>query len=330
MSARDEIASRLWWSVPSADNAEAKAVTEQMLDAYRAEVLAEAANKFDTYDWALLTGKQVASLIRDTGPAAGKDTREGESTQAAPDADRIVAYRNVIRRGLLLCREHGNALQGSIPLTSEELPEGGICTDCGRDVLIAPDPFVPRTERERWVDIADALNAAAAAGMPVGINTEGILTDHNAWAVVWNREQERWEVGGYDDEPPAEAPDPDRWLNCSRTRPSCPNAERARYAIERGWTQDGRAGDWLCTEHAPGAQAATDDGNAPTTIHRRTQYGVVTPDDDPQAPYLATYRDRPQAAAVAVDYPGSRIVQRTVTTATSPWAVVAEGGEPRG
>lgn len=42
MSARDEIACRLWLAVPSDDDAEAKAKTEQMLDAYRAEVLAEA------------------------------------------------------------------------------------------------------------------------------------------------------------------------------------------------------------------------------------------------------------------------------------------------
>lgn len=42
MSAREWIADRLWWSVPSKDNAEAKAITEQKLDAYRCEVLAEA------------------------------------------------------------------------------------------------------------------------------------------------------------------------------------------------------------------------------------------------------------------------------------------------
>lgn len=41
MNARQNIASLLWWSVPSSDNDEAKARTEQMLDAYRDEVLAE-------------------------------------------------------------------------------------------------------------------------------------------------------------------------------------------------------------------------------------------------------------------------------------------------
>jgi len=60
--------------------------------------------------------------------------------------------------------------------------------------------FVPRTERSYWVDIAEALNAAHAAGMPVGIDLDGTLTDHNAWSVVWDRAAERWSVAGYEDE----------------------------------------------------------------------------------------------------------------------------------
>ncbi|KOU17063.1 hypothetical protein [Streptomyces sp. WM6349] len=44
-TARQEIAARLWMCVPSADDYEAKARPEQMLDAYRAEVLAEAADE---------------------------------------------------------------------------------------------------------------------------------------------------------------------------------------------------------------------------------------------------------------------------------------------
>ncbi|MFJ8538108.1 hypothetical protein [Streptomyces sp. NPDC093591] len=42
MSARAKIADLLWWKVPSANDAEAKAGAEEMLDAYRDEVLAEA------------------------------------------------------------------------------------------------------------------------------------------------------------------------------------------------------------------------------------------------------------------------------------------------
>lgn len=64
----------------------------------------------------------------------------------------------------------------------------------------ADQPFVPRTEREYWVAIADALNTAESVGMPVGIDLDGTLTDHRTWSVVWNREAERWEVAGYDDD----------------------------------------------------------------------------------------------------------------------------------
>lgn len=57
------------------------------------------------------------------------------------DAD-VVAYRNPDRPGVLLCREHGKGWAGLTKLTSEDLPDGGICTygrpseaECGRDVL---------------------------------------------------------------------------------------------------------------------------------------------------------------------------------------------------
>ncbi|MEV8042405.1 hypothetical protein AB0P02_00990 [Streptomyces griseoluteus] len=60
--------------------------------------------------------------------------------------------------------------------------------------------FVPQTERSYWVAIADALNAAHAVGMPVGIDLDGTLTDHRGWSVVWDRQAERWTVAGYDDE----------------------------------------------------------------------------------------------------------------------------------
>lgn len=62
------------------------------------------------------------------------------------------------------------------------------------------EPGVPRTERSYWVDIAAALNAAEAAGMPVCIDLDGTLTDHNTWSVVWDRTAEQWTVAGYDDD----------------------------------------------------------------------------------------------------------------------------------
>jgi hypothetical protein len=69
-----------------------------------------------------------------------------------------------------------------------------------------PEAFVPRTERSYWVAIAEALNAAHSAGMPVGIDLDGTLTDRNAWSVVWDRAAERWTVDGYEDDA---APGPD-------------------------------------------------------------------------------------------------------------------------
>lgn len=57
-------------------------------------------------------------------------------------AEGVVAYRRPDRAGELLCREHGYPWFGE-PLTSDDLPDGGICTygrggwgKCGRDVLI--------------------------------------------------------------------------------------------------------------------------------------------------------------------------------------------------
>lgn len=59
---------------------------------------------------------------------------------------------------------------------------------------------VPRTELSYWQAIADALNAAESAGMPVGIDLDGTLTDHNAWSVIWDRDAKRWALAGYDSE----------------------------------------------------------------------------------------------------------------------------------
>ncbi|WP_030407481.1 hypothetical protein [Streptomyces albus] len=62
------------------------------------------------------------------------------------------------------------------------------------------DAGATRTERSYWVAIAEALNAAVAAGLPIGIDLDGTITDRNAWSVVWDRDRKRWAVAGYDDE----------------------------------------------------------------------------------------------------------------------------------
>jgi len=70
------------------------------------------------------------------------------------------------------------------------------------DACPGPDQTadVPRTERSYWVDIAAALNAALDAGLPVGIDLDGTLTDHNAWSVIWDPTPKQWQVAGYEDE----------------------------------------------------------------------------------------------------------------------------------
>jgi hypothetical protein len=254
---------------------------EQMADAYRAEVLhesAEVAVRAARSSGDDERGQYVASVLagvaKELRRMAGKDTREGESTQPAPDLHSRVHAAITSTRGpllplpantvRLLTNHVTDAIAPLVPYRSvwdAELPPGGlVCSICGEPVESEPctdhapaaAPFVPRTEREYWVDIADALNAANAAGMPVGIDMEGILTDHQAWAVVWNRETERWEVGGYEDDSPAESPaDAEDWVICCSPSPRCPNGERRARAVERGWTQNGRAGNWLCATHSP-------------------------------------------------------------------------------
>ncbi|NUP35950.1 MAG: hypothetical protein HOY76_02740 [Streptomyces sp.] len=57
---------------------------------------------------------------------------------------------------------------------------------------------IPKTERALWQAITDALNAAQAAGMVVGIDLDGTLTDHNAWSVIWDRDAKQWTLAGYE------------------------------------------------------------------------------------------------------------------------------------
>ena len=104
----------------------------------RAEVLREAADEINDLpqDYECDPGRgDAAELLR------------RKANEAGPD--RIVAYRNSHRPGVLLCREHGDGWMGLTPLTSDDLPDGGTCTygdpadptdQCGRDVLIQAAP----------------------------------------------------------------------------------------------------------------------------------------------------------------------------------------------
>ncbi|MFD3902997.1 hypothetical protein HXS80_20625 [Streptomyces sp. CB04723] len=95
-------------------------------------------------------------------------------------------------------------------LAAVGLPAAEACTDPSHTGPIraqlgctgpAPDVTVPRTERSYWQDITDALNALNTAGGSIGIDLDGTLSDHRAWSVVWDRDDERWALIGYADEP---------------------------------------------------------------------------------------------------------------------------------
>lgn len=133
-----------------------------MLDGYRAEVLAEAAEAIDA-------GKQAFPEV----------VRNGASWAA-----RMV--RRMADAATEKTTPHGAAVTPSV-------------------VYRRAEAFVPQTERSYWVAIADALNAAHTAGMPVGVDLDGTLTDRRGWSVVWDAG--RWTVAGYEDgDTPAQAP----------------------------------------------------------------------------------------------------------------------------
>lgn len=87
-----------------------------------------------------------------------KDTAGIRDTarQAAgqPDAEPVVAYWNDFPRSILYCREHGEGRPKLIPRTADDLPFGGNCATCGRDVLIPADQPDPTTADDptplRW------------------------------------------------------------------------------------------------------------------------------------------------------------------------------------
>jgi len=56
-----------------------------------------------------------------------------EERQPAPD---VVAFRNPDKPSTLWCCEHGQQWWGLTPITSEDLPDGGVCGQCHVDVLI--------------------------------------------------------------------------------------------------------------------------------------------------------------------------------------------------
>lgn len=66
----------------------------------------------------------------------------GEVRPAWTEPDPVVAYRSKFSRSLYCMTCAGNGRFG-IPLTSDDLPDGGLCASCGRDVLIPAPAIAP-------------------------------------------------------------------------------------------------------------------------------------------------------------------------------------------
>ncbi|MGW7495414.1 hypothetical protein ACWGKA_14080 [Streptomyces luteogriseus] len=123
----------------------------------------------------------------------------GMATDVRPLDEALVQVRDVVR-------SFREALPEADGITRRIAPVQALRDD------EPAEAYMPRTERQRWVDIADALNAAHAADMPVSIDLDGTLTDHRMWSVVWDREAERWSVAGYD----VDAEDPCHPCGCPK------------------------------------------------------------------------------------------------------------------
>ncbi|MFE9810661.1 hypothetical protein [Streptomyces sp. NPDC005548] len=99
--------------------------------------------------WEVLAAEHVHDLRQDEFSTAGepnccdKAIAEFRTEQGIEvHGEGVVAYRHPDRPGVVLCREHGYPWFAQ-PLTSDDLPDGGVCAykrsrllgECGRDVL---------------------------------------------------------------------------------------------------------------------------------------------------------------------------------------------------
>ncbi|CAM5683699.1 MULTISPECIES: hypothetical protein [Streptomyces] len=127
--------------------------------------------------------------------AVGKDTRApGESTRAEVVAERdaqIIAW--LVKKA----REYRSTGSRQHALQAEAIE--GMASKIQRGAV---RPGNLGGARSYWETIANALNAANDAGMHVGIDLDGTLTDRDEWSVVWDRAAERWQVEPYDEDAP--------------------------------------------------------------------------------------------------------------------------------
>jgi hypothetical protein len=118
------------WSAPIVDEAEAHGDYERTVTEYGSKRAFRLVSS-------LTTQTVEAEHQPATGPADGA---QQQSTEA--DGDRIVAYRSALPGAWsVYCTRHTDDLgDGAMPLTSEDLPDGGLCAQCGADVLIQQQP----------------------------------------------------------------------------------------------------------------------------------------------------------------------------------------------
>jgi hypothetical protein len=117
------------WSAPIVDEAEAHGD-------YAQTVAASGSKRGFRLVSSLTTQTVEAEHQPATGPAGGTQQPKED------DGDRIVAYRSALPGAFsVYCTRHTDDLgDGAIPLTSEDLPDGGLCAQCGADVLIQQQP----------------------------------------------------------------------------------------------------------------------------------------------------------------------------------------------
>jgi hypothetical protein len=104
-------------------------------------------------------------------------------------------------------------------------------------------------------------------------------------------------------------------------------ADRTDYIVrclmEGGSMYEDGARSFLA-EHDAEVLAGEPTQTAPSTTTQRIEYALTSPAYTLHGPYLIQARDLREAELVAADEPGSQIVQRTVTTTTTPWTKAGE------
>ncbi len=108
----------------------------------RAAVLSAEERQFLTFALDLAFDRMVSDDgFTDADDAAlAKLRRMADEAQQAAEPEvfspEVVAYEHPTRPRAYLCRQHGDGTPGLTPLESDDLPDGGICDECGVDVLI--------------------------------------------------------------------------------------------------------------------------------------------------------------------------------------------------